>query len=72
MKPLIRFLKAWKYFQNVPVSSFYLELRIAKYTEGETSIIYAIDLKGVLAHLDSVNLAQNAGSDGYLRLCFSM
>ena len=30
VKPLIRFLKAWKYFQDVPISSFYLELRIAK------------------------------------------
>lgn len=30
VKPLIRFIKAWKYFRDVPISSFYLELRVAK------------------------------------------
>lgn len=40
VKPLIRFIKAWKYYQNVPISSFYLELRIAKYAEGKSNIIY--------------------------------
>ena len=25
VKPLIRFIKAWKYFRDVPISSFYLE-----------------------------------------------
>lgn len=31
VKPLIRFIKAWKCFRAVPISSFYLELRVAKY-----------------------------------------
>jgi len=30
LKPLIRFLKAWKYFYNVPISSFYLKLQATK------------------------------------------
>ena len=30
VKPLIRFLKAWKYYCNVPISSFYLEIRGSK------------------------------------------
>jgi len=38
VKPLIRFLKAWKCYKNVPILSFYLELRVAKYAEGEKSI----------------------------------
>ena len=58
VKPLIRFIKAWKYFQNVPISSFYLELRVAKYASGETVILYATDVKRIFALLDSVNLAQ--------------
>ena len=58
VKPLIRFIKAWKYFQNVPISSFYLELRIAKYSSEEVSIYYAIDVKRIFSHLNSVNLAK--------------
>ena len=58
VKPLIRFIKAWKYFQNVPISSFYLELRVAKYASEESSILYSIDVKRVFALLDSINLAQ--------------
>ena len=72
VKPLIRFLKAWKYFQNVPISSFYLELRIAKYASKESSIIYSIDVKRVFALLDDVNLARiqdPMGVSGYVSPC---
>lgn len=44
-KPLIRFLKAWKYYQNVPVSSFYLELVAAKHAAEASPIIYSWDLR---------------------------
>lgn len=57
VKPLIRFLKAWKYFRDVPISSFYLELRVAKYANGETSIIYEHDVMRVLRLLWDVQLA---------------
>ena len=57
VKPLIRFIKAWKYFQNVPISSFYLELRVAKYASAEKSIWYSIDVRRVFAHLDDIGLA---------------
>ena len=58
VKPLIRFIKAWKYFQNVRISSFYLELRVTKYASQESSILYSIDVKRVFALLDSINLAK--------------
>ena len=29
VKPLIRSVKAWKFLRNVPISSFYLEMRVA-------------------------------------------
>lgn len=44
VKPLIQLIKAWKYYNDVPISSFYLELRATKYAESQTSIIYDIDL----------------------------
>jgi len=48
VKPLIRFIKAWKFFRDVPISSFYLELRTAKYAYSEKSIVYDIDVKRIL------------------------
>jgi hypothetical protein len=43
-KPLVRFVKAWKYARSVPAKSFYLEIRTAKYAFGETAIVYDIDI----------------------------
>ena len=57
VKPLIRFIKAWKYFRDVPISSFYLELRLTKYSEGESSILYSIDIKRILRYLYNNELA---------------
>ena len=57
VKHLIRFIKAWKYYQNVPISSFYLELRVAKYAEGKSSITYDLDVKGIFSHLYNIQLA---------------
>ena len=72
VKHLIRFIKAWKYYQNVPISSFYLELRVAKYAEGKSSITYDIDVKGIFSHLYNIQLAQMQdpmGISGYVRPC---
>ena len=56
VKPLVRFIKAWKYFNNVPVSSFYLELRVAKYTSEKSSVFYSADVAGILKFLDDSEL----------------
>ena len=72
VKPLIRFIKAWKYYQNVRISSFYLELRVAKYAAGESSIVYDIDVKRVFSHLHDIQLAQMQdpmGISGYISPC---
>lgn len=72
VKPLIRFIKAWKYYMNVPISSFYLELRVAKYASGENSIVYDIDVKQVFAHLANIDLAKMQdpmGISGYISPC---
>jgi hypothetical protein len=48
VKPLARLVKAWKYSQGVPISSFYLEMRATEYADGEQTIIYDIDLRYLL------------------------
>lgn len=69
VKPLVRFIKAWKFFRQVPISSFYLELRVAKYAEGESSILYSTDVKRVLRWLYDIDLAaiqDPMGVSGYI------
>lgn len=56
LKPLVRLLKAWKYHVGAPVSSFYLEMRAAQYAEGESSIVYDIDLRRVMDSLEDIKL----------------
>jgi hypothetical protein len=72
LKPLIRFLKAWKYYCNVPISSFYLELRATKWMESESSIVYDIDLCKILKEFHSCSLAKMQdpkGVSGYVHAC---
>jgi len=74
LKPLIRFLKVWKYYRNVPISSFYLELRVTKWMEGESSIVYDIDLHTILKKLYSCDLAAIQDPQkvsGYVHACLS-
>lgn len=70
VRPLIRFLKAWKFFRNVPISSFYLEMRVAEYASSEKSIEYGYDVARVLKWLQDLGLARlqdPAGVSGYIR-----
>jgi len=72
VKKLIRYVKAWKYFRDVPISSFYLEMRTAKYADGESSIIYSIDVKNVLRNILNGGLARMqdpTGIGGYIYPC---
>ncbi|CAH8208729.1 nucleotidyltransferase domain-containing protein [Vibrio aestuarianus] len=58
VKSLIRFIKAWKYYNNVPISSFYLELQVTKFCDSESSIVYHYDIHTVLNSLLGSNLAK--------------
>lgn len=72
VKALVRFLKAWKYYCQVPISSFYLELRVAKYASGEDSIVYPIAVKNVFKLLSDNALAKMQdpqGISGYISPC---
>jgi hypothetical protein len=56
----------------VPISSFYLELRTTKYAEGETSIVYDIDVKRVMKILydnDLPSIQDPMGISGYVKAC---
>jgi hypothetical protein len=71
LKSLICFMKAWKYFNNVPVSSFYLEMRTARYMAGKAKVNYGRDLAGLFASL-AENLAEvrdPVGVSGLIRPC---
>jgi hypothetical protein len=72
LKPLIRLIKAWKFFNNVSITSFYLELRITKYAEDEKSIVYDYDIKRIMKILNDNSLASiqdPMGISGYVRAC---
>lgn len=72
VKPLIRFIKAWKFYRDVPIKSFYLEMRVAKYADGEPSIVFDIDVKRILTMLrdnELANLQDPSGFGGYISPC---
>ncbi|MFG2596810.1 nucleotidyltransferase [Streptomyces sp. NPDC048462] len=56
-KKLARLAKAWKYYNQVPISSFYLEMRAAQYMAVQTHFSAALHLCGYLEWLDKVALA---------------
>ncbi|WP_430336282.1 SMODS domain-containing nucleotidyltransferase [Rhodococcus sp. ACT016] len=56
-KKLSRLAKAWKYYNNVPISSFYLEMRAAQYITTQSSYIAVWDICGLLEDLHSKQLA---------------
>lgn len=47
VKPLILLVKAWKVQWKVPIRSFYLEMRVARYVATVKSIQYARDIENV-------------------------
>lgn len=56
-KKLARLAKAWKYCNQVPISSFYLEMRAAQYMAAQTSFSATLYLCGYLEWLDKNELA---------------
>lgn len=56
-KALARLIKAWKYYRDVPISSFYLEMRCAQHVATQTAYVHVWDVCQVLEKLDSHELA---------------
>lgn len=71
-KQLIRLVKAWKYYNNVPITSFFLELYVARYCASEQSIIYYIDLARIFDKLEKDSLPgmnDPVGISGRIKPC---
>ena len=74
VKPLVQLIKAWKFYNIVPISSFYLELRVANYAETEKSIIYNLDVRHIMKKLydnDLASIQDPMGVSGYVKACSS-
>lgn len=73
-KSLARLIKAWKYYCNVPVSSFYLEMRAAQHVKGVDIYIHVWDLCLLLERLHNHSLAamnDPSGATGRINACSS-
>jgi len=73
-KALARLMKAWKYYRNVPVSSFYLEMQAARYVRGIKTYIHVWDLCLLLERLHGNKLAamnDPSNASGRIRACSS-
>jgi hypothetical protein len=73
-KDLARLIKAWKYYCNVPISSFYLEMRCARHVKNETTYAHVWDVCQILEKLqDNALAAMNdpSGCVGQIRACSS-
>ncbi len=74
VKPLVRYIKAWKYYMSVPISSFYLEMKVAKYCENRFLSSYPLDIEHFLRHMLDGNLARlqdPSDISGYISPCSS-
>jgi hypothetical protein len=56
-KTLARYAKAWKHYNDVPMSSFYLEMQAARYISGDSSFYPILDLGHLLRRMADSGLA---------------
>lgn len=66
-KGLIRLVKTWKSCNNVPLSSFYLEMRTAQYALNNKPIIYDWDLRDFFKSLANSGLREMNDPTNYGR-----
>jgi hypothetical protein len=72
VKSLIQFVKAWKFYLDVPIVSFYLELRVTKYCETEKVIRYDEDISRFFDWLEKnglPNMQDPMGISGLVHPC---
>ncbi len=56
-KSLARLIKAWKYYNSVPISSFYLEMRCAQHVSRQSAYVHVWDVCEILENLERHQLA---------------
>lgn len=73
VRGVVRFVKAWKFGRTVPLSSFYLEMRVAGYAAAEQrQLIYPFDVARVLQSLwveQLVPILDPMGVAGTVKAC---
>ncbi|MDA7946825.1 MAG: hypothetical protein MPJ78_05055 [Hyphomicrobiaceae bacterium] len=57
LKPFVRMVKAWSYFNEQPIWSYYLELCVADFFKSDAAIIYSTDLNNFFRYLKERQLA---------------
>lgn len=73
-KALARLVKSWKYYCNVPISSFYLEMRAAQHVSAQSSYIHVWDICQLLEKMQGHQLAamnDPSGASGRFNACSS-
>ncbi len=73
-KALARLVKAWKYYCNVPISSFYVEMRAAQHVSRQQTYIHVWDICQLLESLEDHELAamnDPKGAAGRIYACSS-
>lgn len=66
LKLLIRLIKAWKYANEVPLSSFYLEMRTTRFMQGAGWIVLDLDLRETMEYLLTKNVADMVDPTGHV------
>jgi len=72
LKHLIQLVKAWKFYNDVPIKSFYLEIAVTKYASKEKVIVYDMDLYYIIKSLydNSLSSIQDPMKiSGYIESC---
>jgi len=64
LKPFIRIVKAWSYFNDTPIWSFYLELCVADFLKKDAGIVYSQDLSNFFRYMLRRNLAPFEATEG--------
>lgn len=64
LKPFIRVVKAWNFYNDAPIWSFYVELCVAEFLKSDSSIVYSVDLKNFFKYMVDKGLAPFEGSAG--------
>jgi len=63
-KPFIRLIKAWNYYNDKPLWSYYIELCVAEFLSGESSIVYSMDIKNFFNFMVEKDLEPIEGAAG--------
>jgi len=64
LKPFIRVVKAWNYFNTEPLWSFYAELSAVEFLQKDGAVVFSMDLKNFFHHMIDKGLEPFPGSKG--------